>query len=1026
MFNFRLSFDSPGWLALLGLLPVLWWFSFRSLAALGNVRRIIAIALRSLVLVLVIFALAELQWKRISDRLTVIYVLDQSLSIPEAIKPVMVDYVRQEIAKHRDKNRGDRAGAIIFGGEPAIEHPPYDEDLPLVYNTETRIDREHTNLAAALRLAQATFPEDTSRRVVVLTDGNENMGDGLDQARVLAEAGIGIDVVPIRYQSREQVVVEKVTIPPDIRRGQPFDLHVVLNNVVPPDAKDAAPVSGRLKITRSISNIKRESENDHALVDERVTLEPGKRVFTVREQIDEPAFYNYEAEFIPDDVARDPIKQNKRATAMTHVRGKGQVLLIKDQDDPGDFDFLVDRLRRENIEVAVQSTKDTFTKLTDLVPYDTVILADVPAEGFTEDQMKMLVSNTQQMGAGLVMLGGPNSFGAGGWTNTPVEEAMPVDFQIKNTKVVPVGALAMLMHASEMAQGNFWQKKIAQEAIKSLNGQDFCGVLHWEGTTQWLWSPTMARVGAMRDRMLARVDRMAPGDMPEFDGPMRSALQAFGNVPNAGVKHMIIISDGDPGPPNNGTITQFQSQKITISTIAVGAHQAAGSTTLQQIATSTGGKYYVIQPNQTAQMLPRIYQKEARSVSRPLIYPYDPGFRPQVRYPHEMIKGLEGSFPPLTGYVLTSLKDSPLVEVALISPVPDKDEEKYRTILAGWTYGLGKAVVFTSDTGRLWAAAWKGWQGYNKLFSQIVRWSMRPAGDQGKFSLATEVQDGKVKIVVTALDKDDEFLNFLDMSASVAGPDMKPIDTKIRQVAPGRYVGEFDAKDAGSYLLMLTPAAGAAPILSGVNVPYSPEFLDREPNEDFLKSLAALTPRGGKPGIEIQAKDITGPTTANAIIQKLLEFNTYRRDLPEATSSQPVWHLAALFAACIFLADVFIRRVHVSFAWVSPVAATVVRKVLRRPVEVAPSPVMARLHSRKAEVTQSLEQRRAAARFEPSPDAPFEPQAVADAIDEPLGKPKTDKPTAAPIASESPSEEDSYTSRLLKAKKKVWDEKRGG
>src|SRR4051794_21736123 len=95
MFNIRLSFDSPGWLALLALLPVLWWFSFRSLAALGNVRRIAAIALRSVVLILVILALAELQWKRITDRLTVIYLIDESLSIPEPLKPVMVNYVRQ-------------------------------------------------------------------------------------------------------------------------------------------------------------------------------------------------------------------------------------------------------------------------------------------------------------------------------------------------------------------------------------------------------------------------------------------------------------------------------------------------------------------------------------------------------------------------------------------------------------------------------------------------------------------------------------------------------------------------------------------------------------------------------------------------------------------------------------------------------------------------------------------------------------------------------------------------------------------
>ena len=58
---------------------------------------------------------------------------------------------------------------------------------------------------------------------------------------------------------------------------------------------------------------------------------------------------------------------------------------------------------------------------------------------------------------------------------------MPVDFQIKNAKVVPVGALAMIMHASEMPEGNHWQKVIAREAIKALGDQDYCGVLHLDG-----------------------------------------------------------------------------------------------------------------------------------------------------------------------------------------------------------------------------------------------------------------------------------------------------------------------------------------------------------------------------------------------------------------------------------------------------------------------------------------------------------------------------------------------------------------
>ena len=88
---------------------------------------------------------------------------------------------------------------------------------------------------------------------------------------------------------------------------------------------------------------------------------------------------------------------------------------------------------------------------------------------------------------------------------------------------------------------------------------------------------------------------------------------------------------------------------------------------------------------------------------------------------------------------------------------------------------------------------------------------MRPSGDTGKFNVATRVEDGKAELVITALDKDDEFLNFLNMGGSVVGPDLKPIDLKIRQTAPGRYVGSFPASEAGSYFLMVSPGAGQAP-----------------------------------------------------------------------------------------------------------------------------------------------------------------------------------------------------------------------
>jgi hypothetical protein len=615
------------------------------------------------------------------------------------------------------------------------------------------------------------------------------------------------------------------------------------------------------------------------------------------------------------------------------------------------------------------------------------------------------------MGAGLIMLGGENSFGAGGWSNTELEQAMPVDFQIKNAKVAPVGALVMVMHACEIPQGNYWQAEIAKAAIKALGNQDYCGLIQWNGTDRWLWRPGMAKVGENRKSMLAAIDRMTPGDMPQFDPGLSMAVQGFKSVPDAAVRHMIVISDGDPGAPTQPVLNALVKEKIKVSTVAVGTHGPPTQTPLIALQTATGGKFYA---PKSPKALPQIFQKEARAVSRPLIYEREIGFPPQLAYSHDILKGIDESLPPITGFVMTTVKESPLVEVALISPEPPTGA-KYNTVLATWTYGLGKAVAFTSDGGRRWSSQWTGWENYEKFFGQLVRWSMRPAGDQGKFTIASEVRDGKVEVVITALDKDDEFLNFLNMGGSAVGPDMKPIDMKVRQTAPGRYVGEFDARDAGSYFLMVSPGAGMSPLLTGVNVPYSAEYLDREPNEGLLKDLAALTPKGSEPGVVIEDKTGEG-------LEALLHYDPFRHNLQKATSRQDVWHWLLLAGACLFFADVFNRRVTVDLAWAKPYVTRAVDKILRREPVPVPSPTIDRLRSRKAAIAQALDERRAAVRFEPQPDAPTNGSTLDEATGMKPPRPKSDaRPQEMGPQDQQPED---YTSRLLKAKKRVWDERK--
>lgn len=1023
MSGIDIGFVHPWYLLLLVLLPLLWVFSFRSLSGLGRYRRLFALAFRTLVFVLIVLALSEVQTLRTSDKVTVTYVLDQSESIPAAQRQAMLDYVRQSVARHRHADRRDCAGVIVFGHDAVVEVPPFDDDIPFL-NLEGTLGlrTDATNLAAALKMAGATFPEDSAKRIVIVSDGNENLGDARAIASQLADQGIGIDVVPVKLASRGEVQVEEVVLPSDIRRGQPIEARVVLDNLTTSSAQNAnGVVRGKLKLVRQ-SGKQEDLLNPDS---QEVELKPGKNVFSFQHRIDEVAVYTYKASFTPDDPQDDRVPDNNQATAFTHVRGKGRVLFLEDADNKGGFDYLIGRLRENNIEVTLQSSDGLFTSLAELQAYDCVVLANVARSSgadassvtsFSDEQIKMLVQNTEQFGCGLVMLGGENSFGAGGWANTELEKAMPVDFHIENARIRAVGALVMIMHASEIAEGNYWQKVIAREAIKPLGPMDYCGLIHWgPGKEEWLWregNRGLVRIGERRNKLMAAVERMTPGDMPEFDPAMKMALGDFNQV-NASVKHMIIISDGDPSPPSFTTVAGFVRQKIKISTVAVGAHGQAGHATLQGIATATGGQYYVAK---SAKALPRIFQIEARRVARPLIKDL-PDVPPRLVYPHEMLQSITEPLPPISGFVMTTVKKNPLVEVALVSP--DPPDAPNATVLASWTYGLGRTVVFTTDGGHRWANAWTRWENYDKLFSQMIRWAMRPVNEESKFSVATDVKDGKVRVVVTALDKDDQFLNFLNMTGVAVDPNLDDFQVKIEQVAPGRYVGEFPADKAGSYFVNVVPGAGRSPILVGVTVPYSSEFRDRETNVALLRTLAAHTPKGGEAGQLLEGDLERGK------LERLLEFDTFRHNLSKAISRQDIWPLVLLITACVFFGDVLVRRVTVHFYWIGPALAFLWAEVLRRPSEEKPDERIERLRSRKAEVSERLDERRAAARFEPQVEEPGgHPHAsLEEVLQEAGGAPgATAAPRPAARQGQEPAaeQEKSYTERLLEAKKKAW------
>ncbi len=1020
----------PWWLLAIPLIiPPLILLSARSLSGLGGARRALAILFRSAVVTLVILALAEVQSVQRNDALTTLFLVDTSESVPHEWQGAMFDLVNRAI---RDQKRqGDLAGVIAFGKEAKVETPPVPQPPPL-NKIENTIDGEHTNIADAIKLALASFPEDTARRIVILSDGNENRGAALEQALAAAGMNVRIDVVPIEYRYDQEVLVEKISVPPDVKQGDTVNLNVVI--------RASEPTTGKLQIYQKTNNYRTPIAEEP----QPITLERGVNVRTLKQTITEPNFYTFTAEFIPDRGTGDKRMVNNTADGFVYARGTAHVLLI--EGTRGEHDELVQALRSRKMQVTtlvapsigpsgVESGDPLPTDLAELQQYDAVILGNVPKDSFTESQIQMLETNCHDMGAGLVMLGGPNSFGAGRWNKTPVEKALPVDMEIKAMKILGKSALVMVMHASEIPEGNYWQKVVSQEALKTLSPYDMAGMIHWQGQEAWLF--TLQTIGERRTGMLRAIDRMTPGDMPDVDPSLLMGLGALRRS-DAMTKHFIVISDGDPTPPTATVINQLVANKITVTTVLVAAHggDLIGPTWMQNLANRTKGRFYNVT---NPKALPRIYQKEARLISRPLIFEQKTPWLPELVPSYsssETIQGLPDELPPITGLVLTSLKESPLVEMPLASPLP---KGQVNPLLAHWTYGLGRSVAFTSDAGRKWTTAWPSWESYTAFWWQVIRWALRPIDDKN-LTLSLRRDEGKIKVVIDALDKEDQFLNFLQFQGIAVTPEVdqdgspKKVPVAMVQVAPGRYEGTIDdAESKGNYFITLgyVGSDGKTGLISGgVSVPYSDEYRELKSNSASLAALADVT--GGK------VLDWKFRSDGRGVDMKrtLEQADLFRREpgLTPPRGFKDLWPNLLWWAAFLFLGDVAVRRIAPDVDRIRKSIGDTWQKLRGR--EVAP-PVeyMEKLKSRKAEVSDQLERSRAATRFEPPPlPTPTAP------VDEPLlqGGPTTltTPPPSRPSAprgsggglapEQKPAEPESYTNRLLKAKKKVWEERDKG
>src|SRR4051812_15235926 len=187
------QFTHPHFLWLL-IPAVAWvlWLTLKSDVQVARWLRWLAFAIRMVVLLAITFAVAGIQWLRPIEGMNVFFLLDRSDSIPSAQQEGARTYINR-VAKEKEKP--DKGGVLVFGTDAAIEasaNPIVD-----VQKINAVVGPERTDIAAAIRLGSAAFPETGQKRLVLLSDGNENMGDAIGAVLAARNLGVTVDVVPL-------------------------------------------------------------------------------------------------------------------------------------------------------------------------------------------------------------------------------------------------------------------------------------------------------------------------------------------------------------------------------------------------------------------------------------------------------------------------------------------------------------------------------------------------------------------------------------------------------------------------------------------------------------------------------------------------------------------------------------------------------------------------------------------------------------------------------------------------------------
>ena len=830
-----LYFTHPNWLwCAIPIVGILAFACKRSLVEFSPTRRRAILSIRAFVCAAILLALAGLTLAVASRRAETILLVDASASVGSNA----LQRAEAFAAQNAPIGKPSKQRSIYFAAEP-------NADLDAL----TVEQKNATNLESALFAALAAADPTCATQIVLFSDGRQTSGNA---ETAIQDSKIPISVVPVDASERPEVQAARLEAPERARQGATVKCVAVVQSSIETSGALSFYKNGTLQETRDVE----------------LTVGENRFEWDVSSGASDK-----ELELAATiDAKNDEYVDNNRATAFVATDAAPQILVVaKSSDLTRNF---TTALKAQDLQTQSRPIEGFPTDPLELERFDAIVLSDAPATSFTLSQLNALRDYVRDFGGGVLAIGGENSFGAGGYARTPLDDLLPVRSTFEKEKEKPSLAIALVIDRSGSMDGDKIEltKDAAKGVVELLAPQDYIEVIAFDDAPREI-APLQNALSpsAINESIGAIAAEGSTNIYPALAKATDDLLRA-----NAKFKHVILLTDGQSVPGDyEKALRKAANGNITVSTVGIGGD--ADKFLLEKLASEGSGRFYYCED---ASSVPQIFARETKLADRSN-FNETPFLALEEPAASTMLDGISMEYaPPLLGNIVVRAK--PTSETALSTETGDP-------LLTYWRYGLGKAAAFTSDVDGRWSAEWLDWAEFPQFWAQTVRFVARSVNSE-RAEVQIAIDESRARLTLDARDRNEDYLNDADTTVSVVDGQGRKRELEATQKAPGLYEAAFPVKLGEKYRAFANAAKGGKSIAAIDRVFFVDQGRESDvnpPDETLMRAIAERT--GG-------LYDPT-PQELSAALKGA-----------QAQRGVPLRFLALALALIVYVVDVYLRR----------------------------------------------------------------------------------------------------------------------